>query len=256
MKKLLLFLLLLSSFLFAYVDSDMDGVEDKDDLCPNTLMLDLVNLQGCTIKSLLSPHHFSLMAGFNYAKDNNTSYNFSSMEFSYSYKKLSLQLSTSYYTLETDAKSSEGLNDTNLNLLYRLMPLNNFTLSLGGGIAFPTYDSSSNKTDYSLFMYGNYTLDKWALLGGVGYRFIGDSNASNTLFYNLSAGYNWSTNVYSSLGYYFSKSIYEEVDGFESLSWYNYYRINKNWFGTLTLTQGLNSQSLDNSMGVKLGYSW
>jgi hypothetical protein len=36
--------------LFAYVDSDMDGVEDKDDLCPNTLMTDLVDLNGCTIK--------------------------------------------------------------------------------------------------------------------------------------------------------------------------------------------------------------
>lgn len=256
MHQFLLFFLMVPVLLFSYVDSDMDGVEDKDDICPNTLMTDLVDLKGCTIKSLLSPHHFVVMAGTSYAQDSDSSYIFSTLELDYYFKKFSLQLSSSYYDLSTDISNNEGLNDSSINLFYRFNPLENFSLKVGAGLLIPTYDSVDNKTDYTTSLYGRYYFDKWSLSTGLGYKFVGDTNASNVVFYNVSVAHNWSSKFYSSLGYYVSESIYEDVDNFESLSLYNYYSMDKNWFGTLTLTQGISSESLDNSLGVKLGYYW
>jgi len=49
-----LFLLILIVFnLYGYVDSDLDGVDDSIDRCPNTPFSDLVDKNGCTIKSLV-----------------------------------------------------------------------------------------------------------------------------------------------------------------------------------------------------------
>ncbi len=51
--RLLLIMLLSAFFLYGYVDSDLDGVDDSVDKCPNTPFSDLVNESGCTIKSLV-----------------------------------------------------------------------------------------------------------------------------------------------------------------------------------------------------------
>jgi len=49
-----LFLLILIVFnLYGYIDSDLDGVDDSIDRCPNTPFSDLVDKYGCSIKSLV-----------------------------------------------------------------------------------------------------------------------------------------------------------------------------------------------------------
>ncbi len=242
--------------IFAYLDSDMDGVEDRDDLCADTPLTDLVDLSGCTIEHLLSPHHFSLMAGMSYADDNDAIYNFSSFEFDYYYENFSLQLAASYYRLEANGLNQNGENDTYLNLFYRINLLKDLSLTLGTGIILPTYNSIDNRTDYSSSIYGRYQIDNWSFSTGVGYTFIGDQNASNRVFFNLNTGYSWSKRHYSSIGYYFSETIYEGIGDFESLLLYHYYSIDDHWFITLNATEGLSSASLENSVGVKVGYYW
>jgi len=254
--RLFLLLLLFSLASFAYTDSDMDGVPDADDHCLNTPMTDLVDLSGCTKKSLISPHHFSVIAGEGYAQENDDAYTFSSFELNYYYKKLSVQLTTGYYDLNSNDINGSGLNDTYLNLFYTFSPIKDFKLSVGMGIAFPTYDNIDNRTDYSTSLYGRYYLDKWSLSSGVGYRLIGDNNTVNTFYYNLGIGYSWSDKVYSSLSYSVSESLYEGNEDLKSLSLYNYYNINKSWFATINYSHGLSDASLDNSIGVKIGYYW
>ena len=56
-----LFLIIQATTLVAYSDFDLDGVEDIHDNCPNTSMTDLVDINGCTIKSLKSNHHFDII---------------------------------------------------------------------------------------------------------------------------------------------------------------------------------------------------
>ena len=53
MLRLLLTILLSVFFLYGYVDSDLDGVDDSVDKCPNTPFSDLVNEHGCSVKSLV-----------------------------------------------------------------------------------------------------------------------------------------------------------------------------------------------------------
>jgi len=63
MLRLILFFKFLTFSLYAYIDTDLDGVADNDDMCPNTLITDLVDLSGCSKKSLVSPQHFSFITG-------------------------------------------------------------------------------------------------------------------------------------------------------------------------------------------------
>jgi len=256
MRRLLLILFLFSTLSFAYTDSDMDGVPDSDDACPRTPITDLVDLSGCTKKSLISPHHFSLLIGEGYAKDNDSAYTFSSAELNYYYKKISLQLSTGYYDLTSSDLNSSGFNDTYLNLFYAFKPMKNLNVSWGVGLALPTYDSVDNKTDYSTSLSARYKLDSWSFSAKTGYRLIDDNNAVNTLYYSLGTGYHWNEKLYSSLSYSVSQSIYEGNDDLKSLSFYNYYQINNNWFTTVNYSRGLSDASLDNSIGVKIGYYW
>jgi hypothetical protein len=242
--------------LFGYIDNDMDGVEDKDDLCPKSLMTDLVDLTGCSIKSLISPHHFAISSGLGIAEDEDASYTFSTFNVNYYYKKISVQLSSSYYDLESDTLNSSGTNDTYFNLFYTSKIRENFSLTLGTGTVLPSFDDINNSQDYTTSIFGKYAKDNWTLSAGASYAFIGDVNANNKLAYNMAIGYYWNTNFYSSLGYYVSESIYDDVEDFESLSLSTYYDINKNWFAILSLTEGMSAVSLDNSMGVKVGYYW
>jgi hypothetical protein len=244
----------------------MDGVPDKHDTCPNTPMIALVDLSGCTIKTLKTTQsteqHFDVVFGQSYAEDGNSRFNFSSLQVDYYYKNVSLQLTSSYYDASSATQSSSGQNDTYLNLFYQSQPVENFFLSFGGGIAFPTYDSVENKTDYTASLYGRYKKEKWSFLTGLGYTTIGDRSSvsttsyRNSLFYNVGLGYTWSSKFYSSLGYYRSNSIFEGLEDLESLSLYTYYSIDEHWFTNLNYSHGLSTTAINNSIGVRLGYYW
>ena len=76
MRKLLLLILLLPLWLFAYSDNDLDGVEDKDDLCPNTSLAEIVDDTGCTIEYLTAPDKsasYDVVFGVGYAKNSSSS---------------------------------------------------------------------------------------------------------------------------------------------------------------------------------------
>ena len=64
--KFISLILLLTYSLLAYNDADMDGVDDKIDKCLDTPFMDLVNKDGCTKSSLISPHHFDIIFGTSY----------------------------------------------------------------------------------------------------------------------------------------------------------------------------------------------
>jgi hypothetical protein len=68
MLRLILPLILFSLSLFAFNDADLDGVEDSVDQCPGTSLTELVDISGCTIKDLASPHHFDLIMGASYSQ--------------------------------------------------------------------------------------------------------------------------------------------------------------------------------------------
>ncbi len=277
MKKSLLFIAsaLMTINLYAYSDSDMDGVDDTIDSCPNSLLTDLVDISGCTKKSLVSPHSYDIIIGVNYSNSDYRSLNAtdtlaSSLQVDYYYKQFSLQASTSFFKTEGSGYSDSGLYDSFLGASYRLNPINNLSISLSAGALLPTYDTElkNNNTDYTASVNLSYTLDNFNIFGGYSYTLINDYDMLVTLengisysviYQNTNAfsgglGYYLSSNVYMSASYSMSDSIYVGVDDIETATVYGYYSINKDMFTTLSYSYGLSDAASDDYISLRLGF--
>ena len=277
MKTLSLLLFLLSAtLLYAYEDSDMDGVEDAFDKCPGTPFSDLVNESGCSIESLISPHHFDIITGLvfsdsDYKTLSKTDTFSTTLQLDYYYKEFSLQLSSSYYTTSgDDGYSQSGANDTYIGMAYQIKRVKNLSLSLGGGLFLPTYVTSlnNNRVDYTLAFNMSYQFDAAVLFGGYSYTIINDSdttiyyddntsqdiNYQDTVATNLGIGYYFDEQLYASFAYNSSDSIYRSVEMIETLSVYAYYEVDEHWFTTLSYAYGLSQSASQNYLCAKLGY--
>ena len=278
MKKSILFLAMffISSSLYAYVDSDMDGVEDQVDRCPNTPFSDLVDMEGCTKKSLVSPHHFDVIVGASYSDSDyqtlNTTDTFAStLQVDYYYKNFSLQASTSYFTTSGDSFSDTGFYDSFVGAAYQFKPLENLSLRVGAGAILPTYSTSlnNNNTDYTGSLNLSYNISKLNLFGGYSYTQINDDDVSfvdangtvtssanyqDTSAYSLGAGYYMTSSLYVSGTYNSSDSIYQSIEDIQTASVYGYYTIDEHWFSTCSYAYGLSNSASKNYVSLRLGY--
>jgi len=268
MYKILLPLLLLASLeLSAYSDYDMDGVEDSSDQCQNTPLSDLVDTSGCTIKTLKSPHNFDIIIGMNFTqtaydtldKSDTTT---ASLQVDYYYKALSLQASTSYYDTQSVTYNESGSNDSFIGAYYKLMSTSNLNITLGAGAILATYMTTlnNNNTDYVASLSASYMLDNVNLFGGYSYTLVNDEDVGTDVIYQNSSSYNlglgfYPTNrLYVSASYNNSESVYTNVDVIETASFYGYYKIDENWFTTLSYAYGLSDSASDSFTSLRLGY--
>jgi len=267
---------LLSSGLFAYSDSDMDGVANSVDKCPNTPLTDLVDINGCTIKKVthkqVSKGHADIILGLNYADSNFAQLNQSdtysgSIQADYYYGNFSLQASTSYYKTSAKDYDESGLNDSFIGAAYNFRPIKNLSLRLGAGALLPTYQTSlnNNNTDYTGSASLSYTLSKINIFGGYSYTMINDDDVvdttNNTSYiyqdtnaYSAGLGYYFTHKLYMSGAYNLSNSIYKGVDDIKTASLYGYYTINKSRFLIFSYAYGLSDTASDNAFSLKAGY--
>lgn len=269
-KVLLLILVIASAQLWAYSDFDMDGVEDANDQCPNTLMNELVDIGGCTIKSLKSSHNFDIIAGLAFSQ---TSYDglekadtmTKTLQVDYYYENFSLQASSSYYDSQSASYDDSGFTDSFLGAYYKLSPQNRLDIRVGAGLIIPTYDSSlgNNNTDYVASVNVSYMLDVMNIFGGYSFTLVNDNDYGtgqdkiryqNTHSYNAGAGFYPTNKLYLSASYNSSDSIYQDVERIETASLYGFYNIDANWFSTLNYAYGLSSSASDNYVSLRLGY--
>ena len=247
--------------LFAYSDSDYDGVSDEHDLCPNSTMLDIVNKQGCTIEKLIRKKdtlsHYDIIFGANYNSVQNKKTFNQSLQFDYYYKDITVQLQSS--NLE-----SVGLGDTTLGLFYRVKPIEKLSVSLGASVILPTYKNAlnNNNTDYRISTAFNYQINRTSLFLGASYTFINDNNIKEP---NYSIEYNNANNLYIGAGKYIfptfyssiifnqNSNIYKNSEKIKSFSLNNHYIINNNWFSRFGYTHGLSKNSAD-QLYLNLGY--
>jgi hypothetical protein len=263
LKKLLLVLFFIPSLLFSYSDSDLDGVSDKNDLCPNSTMLDIVDRTGCTIEKLVLPPkkstHFDIIIGTNYSKmGKNDKWNLNeSLQFDYYYQNLIFQLQSSNY-------EEAGLGDTTLGAYYKLHPSSKLSVTLGTQVILPTYqnDLDNNNVDYKLSTSLNYQLDKISLFMGGSYSLINDDDINGS---NYTIEYQNSHGFYVGIGSYLFPELYSSLivseglstckggEDIKNISFYNHYRIDKSWFSRFGYTEGLNNSSA-NQFFLNLGY--
>lgn len=253
-------LILLSALtlsLFAYTDSDLDGVDDADDRCPNTPISDLVDETGCTIESLESPHHFSLQLGLNHHAGTTTQ----TAQLDYYYHDFTMELYGAF-DYETDSDES-GFNDTWLWAYYALYPADALQLRFGAGAIFPAYDPAdeSNRIDYGVSVSLSYAQGRLNPFGGYSYTWVDDEapEGSGWAYRNIHAfymglGYFVGEDLYVSAAYNFSQSIYEDNKDLQSASADVSYTIDSHWFARGSYTRALGGLEYDNYFSVQIGY--
>lgn len=254
--------------LFAYVDDDLDGVEDGVDRCLETPLSDLVDAQGCSMESLWMQERFDLSLGLSYADTDYmtlTKTDTLTTAFALNYyhsKKLTLSLWSSYYENKSESYSASGLNDTYVNAEY-LLSDDVLSLSLSGALILPTYESSfmKNNTDFSTTLNLAYALTQNAeLFGSFGHTFINDENIAgyaafeDTNHFTLGAGYFMSEEFYISGAYNQSQSIYADIEDISTLSLYGVYDLSAANFLTFSYARGLSESASRNYLGLSLGY--
>lgn len=272
MIKKLSLSLLLCSMLFAYSDSDLDGIEDRFDSCPNTPFSDLVDASGCPVNTA-SAHHFDVIYGLmltqtsNYGNDKTQTLN-QTFQIDYYYKEFSVQAASSTYDAQSLSYSSRGLNDSFLGLYYTLRPVEKLALRLGGGVIIPTYKSEleNNRLDYTASLSLSYDLGVFSLFGGYSYTLINDEDilfndgSSTTLIsYQNTHGYYGGVEVKigngssMSMSYSNSQSIYFGDVALETLSLSFYYPLGEHWFWSAGYGYGLSESASDDSFSVRVG---
>jgi len=276
LQRIILLLLLIFSYAHSeYFDSDFDGVEDAYDKCPNTPFSELVDINGCAVKSLLSLHHFDIITGVSYSDSDYQTLNktdtFSTpLQFDYYYKNFSLQVTTSYFTTSGSGFSDRGYYDSFIGASYQENVLENLSLQVGAGILLPTYQTelNNNRADYTASLNLSYTLSKFSLFAGYSFTFIGDDdtvieyedspsepiNYQNSNAYSLGTGYYISDRLYSSVAYNYSDSIYKSIKPIETASFYAYYSLSEEYFCTLSYAYGISESASKNYASLRIGY--
>jgi predicted porin len=263
----------MQNFVFAYVDSDFDGVEDRYDKCPNTPFSDLVDKDGCTIKKIPIAQEvgkLTLLFGVNYSNyhsqyANKTKTLSQSLELDYEIQKIKIMLNIARFNSKNEPLKQyddSSFADTRLSLLYTLnQKIPNLSISLKGGIAIPNYKGAMGNNGFDFF-YGistNYFVNKTSLFASYTYTRIGDKDLTYLTYQNTNAlsfgvGYSFTPELYSSLSYYLSDSIIKSAKKIRNISSFTYYNINKKLFSTLSLSHDLDKDVINNSYGMQLGY--
>lgn len=238
MKRILLIgALALSCFA---ADTDLDGVPDNLDMCPNTPFLEIVNKNGCSASQLKKLNKnkikYNISAGYEYdgiknSKDAQTIFT------SISAKKNNFKL-LGYYSIYNDGYTNEyKSNDLILSLYYYNYSLSNTAIKLGIKSYLPTY--YNDKTDYAFLIQGSYFFKNFSVDLSEKHKIYGESgtNAKDTITFDIGT-------TYQKL--YISPYVYTENSAYNSSKWYKY--------AGITLYYPLNKKigiSLDSSMDLE-----
>ncbi|HIO90594.1 MAG TPA: hypothetical protein EYG69_02360 [Campylobacterales bacterium] len=244
----LLFLLIFSITLsFAYTDSDIDGVSDLYDRCPDTSFDEIADELGCSDKQkYYGELTLSIGSDISWDKllDKTTSSDFA---LDYRYNSFAFSLSNSNYQ---DVAS----DDIYISGGYRLLKENFQTKFIIGVKLSPVAN------DYFSIISYNYFIDKNTdLLLHYGYTLIADSKEiyyENFHSFSAGFGYAFNSNYYSSLSYDYSGSVYKDSDNYRAISWFNSYEFSKRYFMTINYSKALDDSSYDNTLSLKFGLNF
>jgi len=254
LKKISFFLLFFILTASAQIlDDDLDGVENGDDLCPNSALIDIVDLTGCTVEKLklIPKHHFNISAGYRYSKfDDNTSANAQSFSFGYYYENFSAYFYTSNFNLNS---GESGIDDSMLSFYYRIKR-DSFTYQGGLGVYIPTYDSVENKSDYFAKAKVSYYLDKFDFSLSLQHTLMRDDFTKDSSRIIFSSGYQFLEKFYTSLSYIDQNSIYEDEKNLQNITLYGNYFFTQNFSLSGDIAIGLNDSASDLALSINLGY--
>ena len=153
--RFILTMVFLINVLFA-LDSDFDGVSDKEDRCPNTPLMAMVNSYGCKIDKQV-PINFDLKAGISKSEISDLKV-----------KSLLLNINAYYKTkqLNITAAKAKILNFTGYHtsllkvLLYQKFNYKEDFFKVGVGVDFATHYDNDSDMIFKVTYYNNSTDSK------------------------------------------------------------------------------------------------
>ncbi|MDK9692837.1 MAG: transporter [Sulfurimonas sp.] len=270
MYRLVLALLCMTTSSYAYVDSDFDGVEDAYDLCPQTPLSDLVDADGCMIKSTETEISYDLVFGMGYSQINYASQEpsdtlSSSLQADIYTGRWWFQLVASHYKSDDGVESKSGLEDTSVSIMYRFTPTEKLSITTGVGLILPTYKSTYNneETDYMASVDLDYDLNsRFSLFFGSNYTLVNDSDVTEEKYqnsYGFYAGAKYiqpSKKSALSAAYYQNESIYTSTQTIKYLSLGYTYMIDNSWNIGGHYGHGLSDSASDKSISAYVGYTF
>jgi len=270
MKKYIISLsFLLISNLFAYVDSDFDGVEDSEDKCINTPFSDIVNNDGCTIKSLIKVYNYDIIIGIGKSittdnTDIQTNSTLSTLQLDFFHNNFTYFMTSVYIDSKIDFNdnSINEFYDTQIGLKYRYQVNQKIELLSSLEIILPTSNQIlNNKTDVKASLKFDYKINNFNLFTQYQYTAI-NNNSTDTIKYQNISGYsmglgsNINSNNYISTIYTSESSMIKSYDKTTNISLNGYYKINQDKFITYGYTYGLDSNIDYNYTSISFGYKF
>jgi hypothetical protein len=250
---------LVSTMLFAYSDSDIDGVDDSIDLCPNTDFDILVDENGCP-QSKYFPGKIIFQIGsdtsFNEIDETISNLNIYA---NYMIKEWNFSISNSNYQV-TNLANDMTDNDLFLTAGYTFVKDNIRTrFSLGTKFDLSSRDSSDEERDNDYYASMNieyFFKEKQNVFFYYSYTISGDSDKIDySNFQSISAGYGYSITDkwYTALSYNFSQNYYPNTDDYKALSLFNSYQFTKNTYATLNYAHTFDDISYSHIVTFNIG---
>lgn len=251
--------LIITALLFGYSDSDIDGVDDSIDLCPNTAFDQLVDKHGCS-QNKLFPGKIILQIGsdtsFNQIDETVSNLN---IYVNYMIQKWNLSFSNSNYYVTNLA------NDITENSLYLT---SGYTFvkdkirthfSVGTKFDLSNRESDEQKRDndyYASVNFEYFFTEKQNLFFYYSYTLSGDSDTVNyNNFHSFSAGYGCAVTDkwYTSLSYNHAQNYYPDTDDYKAVSWFNSYRFTQTTYATLNYAHTFDDISYSHIVTFNIG---
>jgi len=239
---------------FSFQDSDLDGVPDELDKCPNTPFFTIVDEHGCPVKEIPVKRKnwkLYLKLGFSHARDNDYESNSLSYSLAFSYRRVYLSYTVRYYTFINGIGS--GWGSSSLYASYRKF-FKNTALYAGLRLSLPTGDKeiSGSYANITPSLFFNYFKGKWDLSLYAERTFRSNPERRDTWLFSAGAGYAFSPDVYVNLSFDFAESSLRPVYN-NYLNLFLYYNLKRWLYFTLNLSKGLSPYATDRSLTFKVG---
>jgi len=254
-RGLSIFFLLLTGLVFSYQDSDLDGVEDSKDKCPNTPFFVLVDKYGCPVKEIPPKRRrikYYFKFGFSHSRDKNYEANYLTASIALSSKKFYVSLRTKYYTFVSNLGS--GLGNTSFYISYR-KSFDNVNIFPGLRVTLPTGEDNivSNYLSYAPSVFLNYYVGNIDLFMYVERNFTEDLNKKDTWLFSGGFGYIFGEKLYSSLSVDFvESSLRNAYNTYANV--YILYNVTSKIFTTVYISKGISEFAVDRTLSLKIGF--
>ena len=243
--------------LFAYVDNDLDGVDDTIDHCLNTPFDELVNEQGCPLNDKF-PGKLIVQIGsdisFNQIDDPVSNLNIYA---NYMLNAWNFSVAnTNYYV--TNLSNDTAENNLYLTAGYTYIKENTRTrFSVGTKFDLTDRDTGARDNDfYTSVNFEYFISNQQNIFFYYSYTLSGDSDIIDYRnFHSVSLGYGYSVTDkwYTALSYNYANSYYPDTDDYHALSWFNSYSFSKSFYATLNYAHTFDDISYNHIITLNIG---